>query len=435
MPILSTLSVACARAFGFGSGDLFAGAALALNFDETTTLDSRITFTRATNGTYFDSSGVLQTASSGAARFDHRLEGGSWVNKGLLIEEQRTNICLQSENLGTTWANANTTESLNAIDAPDGNTTADELIADVGTATVYYINQVITTSPNQTFSTSVYVKNVDAGFFRIQVQNAAASANFIRCWFDIVNGTVGTANNGGNGSGATGFIEDVGDGWYRCTLVGKPDTSGSSIRVLFAVQTADGQNTWDSTGESLYLWGAQVEVGAFPTSYIATTTASVTRNADVASMTSTNFSDWYNATEGTMFAQFSVPAINASGTQNIVSADNNTNSEVIRLMIVAGDGRAQVRDGAADQFFSASGITISANTTSKEALVYKVNDFAFSCNASTVETDTSGTLPTVNQLILGGGGSFTNRYLNGHLAKFYFWNTRKSNNFLTSITS
>jgi hypothetical protein len=72
--------------------------------------------------------------------------------------------------------------------------------------------------------------------------------------------------------------------------------------MVLAIQTADGQNTWDSTGESLYLWGAQLEVGSFPTSYIKTTSASVTRNGDVAVMTGTDFSDWYNATEGSVYS-------------------------------------------------------------------------------------------------------------------------------------
>jgi len=437
MPVLSTVAAACARAWGFTAGDLFAGAALALDFDETTTLDSRITFTRATSATYFDSSGVLQTASSGAARFDHRLESGSWVNKGLLIEEQRTNICLQSENIGTTWVNANTTESLNAIDAPDGNTTADELIADVGTATVYYINQVITTSPNQTFSTSVYVKNNDAGFFRIQVQNAAASSNFIRCWFDVANGTVGTANNGGNGSGATGFIEDVGDGWYRCTLVGKPDTSGASIRVLFTVQTADGQNTWDSTGESLYLWGAQVEVGAFPTSYIATTTASVTRNADLASMTGTDFSDWYNATEGTFYAVGQSTSSTLSCTQWSASDNSSSNrlqnninftdpGNVIRLLVNA--------SGSAQADISVS-FTYSATSPVKAISAYKQNDIAVTANGAALGTDTSATMPSNDRLYFGARFDGATGFLNGHIAKFYYWNTRKSNSFLQNITS
>ena len=418
-------------------------AALRLDFDETTTLDSRITFTRATNGTYFDSSGVLQTASSGVARFDHRLESGVWVNKGLLIEEQRTNILLQSENLGTTWTNVNTTESLNVETAPDGTTTADQII-DNATNAAHYMQQVLTFNRNNTSCFSVFLKSNNHQWVRLAI--GSNTTNQVQAYFDLVNGVIGTVQNVNSGSGATATMTDVGDGWYRCSLAGASNDGGANQGYAIALAESDGNASYSGTGTSIYAWGMQAEAGALPTSYIKTTTASVTRNADDVEMTSTNFSDWYNATEGTVFTQndFLNSVVNPAGGQILWSASNDTSNERIMILADGGPGlatpdfaRFQVRDGTvtqADIYSPAGKVQVTAGTTYKTASVYKVNDFAISLDGNAPTTDTSGTLPTVNKLGIGRNAT-ANSYLNGHLAKFYYWNTRKSDSFLQNITS
>ena len=68
--------------------------------------------------------------------------------------------------------------------------------------------------------------------------------------------------------------------------------------------TSNGTVTYDGNGTSgIYLWGAQLEEGAFPSSYIPTTTAAATRSADVASITGTAFSGWYRQDEGTFYGE------------------------------------------------------------------------------------------------------------------------------------
>lgn len=407
--------------------------ALELDFDETTTLDSRITFTRATNGTFFNSSGVLSTASSGAARFDHRLEGGVWVNKGLLIEEQRANVCLRSEDFSTTWTNGNSTETTNATTAPDGNTTADE-ITDNATDAGHSVQQIITTTPVATMSFSVFLKNNDVGWARLVLYSSATPSNAVRAWFDLANGAVGTVENQGTGANASASIENVGNGWYRCVISGRPATTGTNTGVNIHLQTADAQTTYIGTGQSLYAWGAQVEVGAFPTSYIKTTTASVTRNADQAVMTGTDFSDWYNATEGTVFFQMDRLAPVLSGFPTVCSFNDNTANERILININSDpDYRFLVVDGNVLQCVLEQPTSVSAGTVGKLCGAYKVNNFAFSADGNTVLTDTSGTVPSPNKVDIGFDRNIGE--INGHIAKFYYWNTRKSNNFLQAITS
>jgi hypothetical protein len=306
---------------------------LRLDFDQGTTLDSRITFTRATNGTYFDSAGVLQTAGSGAARFDHRLEGGVWVNKGLLVEEQRTNVNQRSEEIDNAWyAKGSVTITANSTTSPNGTTTADTWTPDNG-STSYLIDpqsagNFSAASQNQTWSGSFFVKNngmttIAADFnFRTSAGGAAAA---------------GGVNINFSGSSVTGLTliqssavityseaQDVGNGWWRILFSGY-GTAATVARVSLRIRQAATPETGNGT-KGVYLWGLQLEQGAFSTSYIKTTSASVTRNADVATMTSTNFSDWYNATEGTVFWQGDLVGVKVGSTR-LYSVSDGTNNE------------------------------------------------------------------------------------------------------------
>ena len=442
MPILSTLSVACARAFGFGSGDLFAGAALALDFDETTTLDSRITFTRATNGTYFDSSGVLQTASSGAARFDHRLESGVWVNKGLLIEEQRTNSLVYSEELNQNalgqWFLTSATISANSVSAPDGNTTADRIVP-TATSAAHGAGQSISITSGVTYSLSFFAKAGEYSNIYIGRSTGSAfptSVSGSPAYFDLTNGTlVGTP-----AAAWTQTIEDVGDGWYRIMAVVTATSTASDGLAIRIIDDSGNITFTGDTGKGLYVWGAQLEVGAFPTSYIKTTTASVTRNADYAEMTGTDLTDWYNATEGSVFWQGDTvenPVTSGTGLSPF-SFNSGTAADRLQQSIVASGSnnvlRTVVTDSLAEQASYDITFSLTLNQTIKGSFAYKANDFASSIDGSAVATDTSGSIPTISQANIGSINSAISS-MNGHIAKFYFWNTRKSNSFLQNITS
>ena len=110
--------------------------ALDLNFARQKRLDSRVTFTRASTGTYVGSDGLIKTAASGEARFDHDPETGESL--GLLVEESRTNLLRYSEEFNNApWRKYNTTVSSNTATAPDGTSTADKLIASATTASHY----------------------------------------------------------------------------------------------------------------------------------------------------------------------------------------------------------------------------------------------------------------------------------------------------------
>jgi hypothetical protein len=181
-----------------------------------------------------------------------------------------------------------------------------------------------------------------------------------------------------------------------------------------------------TAAEALYLWGAQLEAGAFATSYIPTVASQVTRNADVASMTGTNFSSWYNQTEGTFVAKYSGQggyALNAKdGTSNNANGIVYLNSTTIRGITVA---------ATVGRFVDmAGGATPVVNTT---AYGYKENDLAGSTNGGAVVTNTTAVMPILTQMFIGAFSSFS--YLNGHVRSISYYNTRLPNTTLRALSA
>ena len=179
-----------------------------------------------------------------------------------------------------------------------------------------------------------------------------------------------------------------------------------------------------------YLWGAQVEVGAFPTSYIPTTSAALTRNADVATMTGTNFSSWFNATEGTFQSTYDslLPLGSGSSVACVMQSDKNVDdNDAICLLIrqSSSDVILRVKVGGANQAAIGGSTTTNTKTTINGA--YKLDSFAASVNASTPATDSSGSIPT-GQTTLRLGSQTAGQYLNGHLYKLSYWPQRLINN-------
>jgi hypothetical protein len=233
-------------------------------FEETSTVGEYVPTTSAINS---------------APRFDHNPTTGESL--GLLVEEARTNPCLQSEDFATTWTSQRVTITANTTLAPNGTTTADTITGNGATGGTQSVYQSVTASASTAYTISVYAKAGTSTWMTIQGFDGTTNC---RAWFDLVNGATGTVETGM--SNAT--ITNAGGGWYRCSVVRTTGASSTSLRPQFGQSTSNGTEV---TGGVLTfaLWGAQVEAGAFPTSYIPTTTATVTRAADVASITGSNF--------------------------------------------------------------------------------------------------------------------------------------------------
>lgn len=163
---------------------------------------------------------------------------------------------------------------------------------------------------------------------------------------------------------------------------------------------------------------AQLELGTFATSFIPTSGSQVTRTEDVATMTGTNFSSWYNASQGAFVATANsftlLSSIGNPGT--IFSVSDGTTGNRLR-MITTSAGIYEGAVGGASQF--ALGASFPVNTTTTLCGSYKVNDFKYARSASVVLTDTSGLIPTVNQMQIGN--FLTGRIFNGHIENIFYY--------------
>jgi hypothetical protein len=196
---------------------------------------------------------------------------------------------------------------------------------------------------------------------------------------------------------------------------------------LYDNQTAS--YTGDGTS-GLYVWGAQLEAGAFPTSYIPTTTAAATRAADSAVVTP--ISSFYNQSEGTLFGEARL-ARQASGFAPIlfIGFGSSGSNVDIRYRATAATGFF-VTVSSVDQAAFTGGSAISANAIARAIGAYKANDFAFTQNGETTQLDSSGTLPDPIQLCVG---SDTGTFLNGHVRKLAYWPKRLTDTLLEQLTT
>ena len=212
---------------------------------------------------------------------------------GLLVEESRTNLFTYS--LPTSDGFTVTRASLvtSTVNAPDGNY-AKKLVEDSTAANSHLLSTgAVGMSLNTTYTMSWFAKAAERDFIAINIYSGTTS---YWTWFDLSNGTVGTATNSPDT-----FIEYYGDGWYRCGITVTTAASGSPNTAAY-IAPSDGTLSYDGDGTSgIYIWGAQLEAGAFPTSYIPTAGSTATRSADVASIPVADFG--YNQSEGSVVVE------------------------------------------------------------------------------------------------------------------------------------
>jgi hypothetical protein len=226
---------------------------------------------------------VLQTASANVARFDHNPVTGESL--GLLVEEQRTNLFQRSEEFDNAyWQKIRTSITANTIIAPDGALTGDKLVENTDTNS-HFLAKVETTTNTNPLTWSVYAKAGERPNLSFAVREATTFTRNASALFDLSAGTVGAVSTAGGTSAASATITAVGNGWYRCTLTCTLGGTDTNSQVLWQLNNGVATSYTGDGYSGIYIWGAQLEAGAFPTSYIPTVASQVTRSADSASMT------------------------------------------------------------------------------------------------------------------------------------------------------
>ena len=347
------------------------------------------------------------TASAyNAPRFDY--DPVTLAAKGLLIEEQRENLLLQSNDFQTSWSVTNITRTLNQVLSPDGNVNGVKVAATAAAATGLY-QQVTATATSHTFS--VYVKQgsgaTDANSFILR--NITTLTNLVQISFDYSTGTVTPIT----GTGATATA--AGNGWWRIVI---PATSGITVGNLIAGYACF-TGAVETAGEFAYCFGAQLERGAFATSYIPTTTSQFTRAADVASVNT--LSPWFNQSGGTIYVEALHGALpNAAALAVEIGDGTNNNRHAVFTSASLAFANYYVFVGGVSQ--ATIGLdTFSANTVGKFAAAYAVNNFRTAGNGTLGGSDVSGSLPANLTTMFIGNNIGSNSFWNGWLRRLTYY--------------
>ena len=365
---------------------------LDLDFANSKTLDPRITFTRASGGSYVGADGYIKFAGVNEARFDHNPVTGESL--GLLIEEARTNLLIGSETFVSGWGG-----SIGSI----ANT--DTILNPYGVlGTVYYITvsewtKDFNANGLSTLALSFFAKRRFGGLNRdynnIEIFQQAVGGGSLGSYNFRFDG-----NNPNFGQFQNIRTERYQNDWYRfsCTLVARPDYNGG-------VFGTDARVDLEGSVADNYFWGIQVESGAFATSYIPTIGSTRTRAADNASITGKNFSEWYRQDEGSFYSQFKTQL---NITNNIWSINNYPNTtfgtlqNYFRLLTLSNNIHTQYNVAGTNLYPT---FPLTTNTSQKVTQSYNINPSPITSTLNgTIGTGSGNiyaTSPGFNQLEFG----------------------------------
>jgi len=417
--------------------------ALSLNFARSKTLDPRITFTRTSTATRVNGQGLIEVVPANTPRFDHSYDpvSGAVRSLGLLIEEQRSNLLTGSDYV-TNNSLSNVTLTLNAGIAPDGTNTAVSLDGENSNNNVKYMYKGRSTNTTGTYITSVFMKYKNERYVALRM-NDNTGVNGVLQRIDILNGVfTNTVETGGTLTNASSSITPYPNGWYRITVSGTFNDSLTQVQGAQVYLTTYGTTT---TTNGVYLWGAQLEQGSFPTSYIPTSGSTATRTADNVSMTGENFSSWYNQSEGTVYADTRMVGVQTGRYDRLWAITNsNLNLEGISVFVAGPAGTPSgyvssitITNGATEQVGGTLVETALTTPKLKSAFAFKQNDCASSYNGqqrfvdSIVDLSTFTTPP--DRLLIGQPQRFQ-----GHscmtISQLTYYPVRLPNQILQNLT-
>jgi hypothetical protein len=372
--------------------------------------ENALTFGGLTIGDTFevDNVSVKEATIDGLARVDYTDGTAS-----LLAEPQRTNLITYSEDFSQSfWTKQEILITSNATSSPSGDVNASKIIP----TSVSSTHQLSKTSliSSQICTMSLYAKEEGLSTFHFLDGDNGFHGS-------IFNLSDGTFTNQGTGLGS---IENMGNGWYRCIVT--VETTGYRLYIPNSSSTYTGNDV-----DGIYIFGAQLEAGSYPTSYIKTQGSSVTRNQD--EYTKTGISDKINSEEGVLFLEMS--ALADDGTSRCISIFQN-GSNFIKFIYSATSNRVD--------YVAFSGGNVSCNITNvisnttintKFALKWKVNDFALWINGTEVGTDSSGDTPLgMDKMNFTDEGGSGNKFF-GKIKQLQVFKTALSDSELATLTT
>lgn len=364
-------------------------------------LPASAAFSRASTATRINAAGLVAGVAMDAPRFDHDPLTG--LCRGLLIEGPGANAVVFSEALdNAAWTKTRAGITADAATAPDGAATADKLVEDATAANSHYVARSMAFTAGVTYTISWHVQMRERTACQVNFPAAFVPAN---ASFDL---QTGLATPGGSALAAR--MEALPDGWWRVSVTGTAIATGSGLVVCFLRLGATSTYTGDGAS-GLCVWGAQLEEGTYPTSYLPTAAASQVRAADLCTA---NLADMgFNPREGTLFVDARMAAglpVTAAVACQIDSGA--TESSRIRFVVTSTGLLSTVVALSEASQCNFPLRTLSARSEFKAALSWRQNDFKAACNGGSVFTSASGSLPA----------DLTTLRIGSNISASYAWN-------------
>ena len=383
---------------------------LHLNFAATKSLDPRIKYYRHGPASYVDQTGRLVLVGENIPRFDHDITTREC--KGLLIEGARTNLITNST-LKTDGAENNITKT--RAEGPDGVSDSALQVTFTASGAAFIRSGAVSCSASTEYTFSIWIKKVSGS-----VNGTGAFYSYVTGSADGLFSTTGFVNTDGQSLNAqpTGV-------WKRFTQT-KTTPSGTSA-IDFVLPG------YDSNGLVLQYYGLQLEAGGFATSFIPTYGYTQTRGEDFILIDGTEFTDFFNPTEGTSVVHAHMP--NSSGASGLPAyAFKNSVVSAVNLGLSRDNNASPAyhyyNDGTNNGFTRASA---TGDNMYKGAMSFKTSDFDSYVNGSANTNTTTFTMPTIDNLRIGGTGGANQ--LGGHVARFMYYPVKLSNSQLITLTS
>ena len=369
---------------------------LSINFARSQTLDPRITFTRTTSGTRVGPDGYIEVIPADQPRFDFDPVTGECL--GLLIEGQRENLITYSEDFTNsiwdapfTGRSRATIVTRTGVDDPSGGTTA-ATFKNGGTLSDELIWRIATGTANVPYTMSVWIRR-RSGTGQIDL---------------VVGDNI-----------AVVITNQVTNQWKRISLTATPTTT--TVRAYILIK---------GLNDEIDIWGAQLEQGSFPTSYIPTTNSTVTRTPDNVSMVGENFSSWYNPSEGTIYCSFKNTTTDFTTRKNVYSISGSSqieirspNTDFNRLRFVFNGN------------FNSNPTQFSATLSQrKTAFSYNQIENIGYIDGVYVEPPGSHTNDNTKNILYIGKRLESSDYFCGHISKLTYYPRRLTNSQLQNLT-
>ena len=411
--------------FGAGQWATKEGSTLAYNDENNNFKPLPFNFERGSSATVVNKDGLIETVGSGQPRIDYKDDS----NGALLLEPSRTNLITYSEDFSNgNWAKYGTTVT-SGFTSPDGSLNAFKLVEDTNNSKHFISRNNLFTPDGVTRDYSIFVKEGEKRY--IFITNVTTTNNDINCAvFDTRDGVFTNTNNPTYISNRN--VTTLSNGWYRIDFTSNVNSfSYDNFYIgISSSETMSGVSYQGDGTSGVYIYGAQLEEGSYPTSYIPTQGSAVTRLAEI-SVTQTPPSGIINSSEGVFYAEMS--ALSNDGASRYISLSNgSTSNRVVLRFNSSNEISGFVFSGTTQASFSYDVNILNKN---KVALKWKQNDFALWVNGIEVGTDTSGVPPINLSLLRFEDGADNGQYFYGNVKEIKLYNTALTDAELIALTS